>query len=247
MDQPQPVRRARTAVSARPARSSRTQLLQQQIKNRILQLGLSAGDPMPTEAELAERLNVGRNSVREAIKALQAVGIVEVRRGLGLYVGRMSLGALVDELTFHTRITLRDGRTGLVELTEVREALEAGLAQRLISRQPGADLQELAEVLDTMAEEARSGRISPDIDRLFHEVLYRPLGNALVGQLLGAFWDAYHQVEHELGQPDEPAPAILQRHRDIFTAVAAADPGATATAMTAHFASVRHRLGRTLG
>ncbi|MDX6237235.1 MAG: hypothetical protein QOG10_2050, partial [Kribbellaceae bacterium] len=198
MDQQEPVRRARPAGFARPARAGRTQLLQEQIKDRILQLGLSAGEPMPTEAELADRLNVGRNSVREAIKALQAVGIVEVRRGLGLYVGRMSLGALVDELTFHTRITLRDGRTGLVELTEVREALEAGLAQRLISRQPGADLEELAEVLETMAAQARTGRISPDVDRLFHEVLYRPLGNALVGQLLGAFWQAYHQVEHEL-------------------------------------------------
>jgi DNA-binding FadR family transcriptional regulator len=61
--------------------------------------------------------------------------------------------------------------------------------------------------------------------------------------LLGAFWDAYHQVEHELGQSDEHALAILQRHRDIFSAVAAADPAATATAMTAHFAGVRHRLG----
>src|SRR5882757_3657773 len=101
-------------------------LLQDQIKNLILRLGLSAGDAMPTEAELAAQLNVGRNSVREAIKALQAVGIVEVRRGLGMYVGKMSLGALVNELTFHTRITLRDGRTGLAELTEVREALESG-------------------------------------------------------------------------------------------------------------------------
>lgn len=62
----------------------------------------------------------------------------------------------VDQLPFHIRITLRDGRTGLVELTDVREALEAGLSQRLISRQPGADLHELAEVLDTMAVEART-------------------------------------------------------------------------------------------
>jgi DNA-binding FadR family transcriptional regulator len=90
MNQPEPVRRARPAGSARPPRAGRTQLLQEQIKDRILQLDLSAGDAMPTEAELAERLNVGRNSVREAIKALQAVGIVEVRRGLGLYVGKMS-------------------------------------------------------------------------------------------------------------------------------------------------------------
>lgn len=147
--------------SGPPTRSGGTQLLQDQIKELILRLDLSAGDAMPTEAELATRLNVGRNSVREAIKALQAVGIVEVRRGRGMYVGKMSLGALVDELTFHTRITLRDGRSGLAELTEVREALESGLAQRMIIREQGPDLRELGQVLETMEQEARAGRISP--------------------------------------------------------------------------------------
>ncbi|WP_328993108.1 FCD domain-containing protein [Kribbella sp. NBC_01245] len=228
--------------SGPPTRSGGTQLLQDQIKELILRLDLSAGDAMPTEAELATRLNVGRNSVREAIKALQAVGIVEVRRGRGMYVGKMSLGALVDELTFHTRITLRDGRSGLAELTEVREALESGLAQRMIIREQGPDLRELGQVLETMEQEARAGRISPAVDRLFHEVLFRPLGNTLVSRLLGAFWDTFHQIEHELAPATEPPIATLQRHRAIYAAIAAADPAATATAMAAHFAGVRHRL-----
>lgn len=226
----------------RSSRPRGTRLLQDRIKDLILRLDLSAGDAMPTEAELAARLNVGRNSVREAIKALQAVGIVEVRRGLGMYVGTMSLDALVDELTFHTRITLRDGRSGLAELTEVREALESGLAQRMITREQGPDLRELTQVLDAMEAEARVGRISPAVDRLFHEVLFRPLGNTLVSRLLGAFWDAYHQIEPELTPPDEPPLAILEQHRAIYQAIAAADPAATATAIAAHFAGVRRRL-----
>ncbi|WP_410787412.1 FadR/GntR family transcriptional regulator [Kribbella sp. C-35] len=219
-----------------------TQQVQDRIKNLILRLGLSAGDALPTEAELAAQLNVGRNPVREAIKALQAVGIVEVRRGLGMYVGTMSLGALVDELTFHTRITLRDGRGGLAELTEVREALESGLAQRMIAGKQRPDLHELARVLDTMAAEAGTGRISPAVDRLFHEVLFQPLGNTLVSRLLGAFWDAYHQVEPELTPPQESPLAILEQHRAIYRAIAAADPAAIATAMAGHFAGVRRRL-----
>lgn len=224
------------------ARPSGTQQVQDRIKNLILRLDLSAGDPMPTEAELAARLDVGRNSVREAIKALQAIGIVEVRRGLGMYVGAMSLGALVDEMTFHTRISLRDGRSGLAELTEVREALESGLAQRMIASEPGPDLRGLADVLETMAAEARAGRISPAVDRRFHEVLFRPLGNTLVNRLLGAFWDAYHQLEPELTPPQEPALEILEQHREIYRAIAAGDPAATAIAMAGHFAGVRRRL-----
>jgi DNA-binding FadR family transcriptional regulator len=237
-----------TGPRALPTRSSRpagTQLLQDQIKDLILRLDMSSGDALPTEAELAARLNVGRNSVREAIKALQAVGIVEVRRGLGMYVGRMSFGALVDELTFHTRITLRDGRRGLAELTEVREALESGLAQRMITREQGPDLGELSQVLTTMAAEAEAGGISPGVDRLFHEALFRPLGNTLVSRLLGAFWDTYHRIEHELAPVEELPMVILEQHRAIHQAIAAADPTATAAAMAAHFAGVRRRLAAT--
>lgn len=97
-----------------------------------------------------------RDGTRDCLRSADLTGIVEVRRGPGLHVGKMSRGALVDQLTFHTRITLRDGRTRTGGMTDVREALEAGLSQRLISRQPGADLHELAEVLDTMAVEART-------------------------------------------------------------------------------------------
>jgi DNA-binding FadR family transcriptional regulator len=270
----------------RPVRQrlSRAVEVQEAVKEIILERGLAAGDPLPTESELMDELGIGRNSVREALKALQAVGIVEIRHGFGMFVGRMSLTGLVDELAFHSRITMQDGRNHLGHLIEIREVLESGLVLRLIDQHtgpgpggpvdpgldlagtgldavggppdpvtdgaadaavdPAADLLPITEVIERMEAEALVGAISPETDRLFHEALYRPLGNPLVGQLLGAFWEVYYQLRDDLGMPDEPPADVARWHRDIYEAVVTGDRTAATTAMRAHFHGVRHRLAR---
>ncbi|WP_214409001.1 FadR/GntR family transcriptional regulator [Sphaerisporangium fuscum] len=233
-------------TAPRPVRGrlSRAAEVQEAVKEIILRRRLGAGDPLPTESELMAELGISRNSVREALKALQAVGIVEIRHGFGMFVGRMSLSGLVDELAFHSRITLQDGRTDLAHLIEIREILESGLVQRLIDLRDEADLSPVTRVMERMEAEALVGEIPPETDRLFHDVLYQPLGNPLVGQLLGAFWDVYHQLRDEIGSPDEPPADVARRHRDIYAAVVAGDKVAAVAAVHAHFASVRRRLAR---
>ncbi|NRQ32663.1 FadR family transcriptional regulator [Nonomuraea sp. NN258] len=231
----------------RPARPSRAVEAQQGVKDLIVRRGLVAGDPLPTETELMEELQVSRNSIREALKALQAVGIVDIRHGFGMFVGRMSLSGLVDELAFHSRITLQNGKNHLANLVEIREILEAGLVQRLIDLGPEADLGPVADVMARMEDESAVREVSPETDRLFHDLLYRPLGNPLVSQLLGAFWDVYHQLRDHLGTPDESPSDVARRHRDIYTAVLAGDKSAAVAAVYAHFDGVRNRLERLGG
>ncbi len=67
-------------------RPALNELIRDYVKQHILDHGLSAGDPLPSETQLAQELGVGRSSAREAIKALQSLGVVEVRHGEGLYV-----------------------------------------------------------------------------------------------------------------------------------------------------------------
>ncbi|MWA05912.1 FCD domain-containing protein [Actinomadura sp. LD22] len=241
---------AAAPAPARRRRPSRALEVQEAVKEIIVRRGLSAGDPLPTETELMEELDTGRNSVREALKALQAVGIVDIRHGFGMFVGQMSLNGLVDELAFHSRIAPQDERNHLAHLTEVREVLENGLAARLIDRH-GADLAELlspvGEVIAQMEAEALVGAVAPETDRRFHDLLYRPLGNPLVGRLLGAFWQVYHQLSDELGTPDETPEYVARKHRDIYTAVLARDHAAVEAAMSAHFAGIHTRLDRLRG
>ncbi|GGU93824.1 transcriptional regulator [Actinomadura cremea] len=230
--------RGRTASN----RNSRTEEVQQRVKQLILERGLAVGDPMPTEFDLVEELDVSRNSLREALKALQAVGIVEIRHGFGMYVGSMSLGALVDELTFHARISKRQGRDDLAHLVDIREILERGLIDQVIDRGLNSGTPELDEVMRRMEAEADAGEVTPETDRLFHELLYRPLANPIVNQLLGAFWDVYRTLQHDLAPVVQEAGDVAQRHRDIYDALRAGDRTAASVATAAHFRGIRDRL-----
>lgn len=232
----------RTRGRTTSSRNSRTEEVQQRVKQLIFERGLAVGDPMPTEFELVEELDVSRNSLREALKALQAVGIVEIRHGFGMYVGSMSLGALVDELTFHARISKRQGRDDLAHLVDIREILERGLIDQVIDRGLNSGTPELDEVMRRMEAEADAGQVTPETDRLFHELLYRPLANPIVNQLLGAFWDVYRTLQHDLAPVVQEAHDVAERHRDIYEALRAGDRSAAAAAMAAHFRGIRDRL-----
>ena len=118
------------------AHSGRERRVSSQIQREVMQLildrGLRAGAPLPTEAELMESLGVSRNSVREALKALQALDIVEIRHGYGTYVGEASLTPLIDGLTFRTLAQQGDDTGALAEILQVREVLEEGLVRRVV-------------------------------------------------------------------------------------------------------------------
>lgn len=233
-----------TRSTPRPVRvrTRRADEVQRRIKQLILDRSLGAGDPMPTEFELMDELDVSRNSLREALKALQAVGIVEIRHGFGMYVGHRSLGALVDELTFHGRMSINAGRSDLAHLVQVREILEQGLIEKVIAEASGPDLAELGEAIGRMDSEAAAGFVTPEADRHFHDMLYRPLGNPLISQLLGAFWDIHHELQDELGPINEPAESVAGRHREIYRAVLDRDTPRAAAAMSRHFDGIRTRL-----
>lgn len=228
----------------RPPRVRRTQgdRLQQQIKQLIDDRGLSAGEPLPTELELMEVLNVSRNSLREALRALQAVGVVEIRHGYGMYVGRLSLGALVDELTYHDGQSGNTGPADLANLVEIREVLELGLLDLVLERITPAGLEGLDQAVTQMEEEAAGGFLFPDTDRLFHERLYEPLGNPLVNVLLKAFWDSYHVLQSDILPPNESPVEVAERHRRIYTSLANRNRRSTRNAMVAHFEGIRQRL-----
>ncbi|WP_338118335.1 FadR/GntR family transcriptional regulator [Streptomyces coryli] len=214
------------------------------IKTYILSNRLRPGDPLPTEPALCEALGASRSSVREAIKVLTALDIVEVRHGHGTYVGRLSLSALIESLTFRGLLSPDDDFQVLADLIEVRELFERGMAERLLDGLDEEQIDRLQGLVDTMREAGDgAGHGFVDADRSFHTLLVAPLGNDLIGQLSAAFWDVYVIVAPHLDVfTHEDQAATIAHHQRIVDAVRTRDAAGFTAALSEHYVPLRRRI-----
>ncbi|MEO8266306.1 MAG: FCD domain-containing protein [Ilumatobacteraceae bacterium] len=216
------------------------------LKELILTRGLRPGDPLPTEVELVKMFDVSRSNLREAVRQLVAIDILEVRHGTGTFIGQMSLRPLVNGLTFKGELIPGDDFDALRQVIEVRMALDLGLAPGIVERLRGNDARELRHLCDEMAEGAQRQEPFADIDRSFHLALVEWPNNELCGQLVGAFWDVHTVVAPRLGVPtgrDLTDTALA--HRAMLEAAIAGDLDAYRDAVHEHYAPVLRVLERS--
>jgi DNA-binding FadR family transcriptional regulator len=219
--------------------------LQDAVKRLILDRGLAPGRALPPESELMRELGVGRNRLREAMKALEALGIVEIRHGHGTYVGSLSLSALEAGLEFRTSLSVGDDLRDVRDLLRVREVLEVGLTSEVLAHADELDYATLERAVRTMEDDAAHGRHAPHADWLFHKTLYDPLDNALVTQLLEVFWSVFNKLSDRLSRSTEHPRITARWHRAILTALRSRDQDALRAAMEQHFAGIEARLAST--
>lgn len=187
------------------------------IRAFILDNRLREGDALPPEGDLARLLGVSRNSVREAVKAMESLGILETRRGSGIYVRAFSFDPLIENLQYAPLFDLRE----LAELLEIRRALETGLVGATMAVMPEESVAELAEVMAAMEQRATRGEDFAEEDRRFHQVLLEPLGNQTLLKLLDIFWLTFREASRhtDIRNPDPLSTA--HDHAAIQHAVAA--------------------------
>ncbi|MGH3640678.1 MAG: FadR/GntR family transcriptional regulator [Mycobacterium sp.] len=211
------------------------------IKEYILLGRLAPGDPMPTEKELSEQLGVSRSGVREAMKTLSALDIVEVRHGYGTYVGRMRLTAMVQSLAFRGMLNANADQHVLADLIDVRELIETSLAATIVTGLSPQAALTLRRLTLTMREKAELGQEFRAEDREFHLLLVQTTGNALAVELTGAFWDVHAIAYGSLG----PVPDLhdtAQDHTAILDAIEQGDPDLFRHAIREHYAPIRARM-----
>lgn len=217
--------------------------VQDAIKQYIIVNNLRAGDALPAEGELCSQLGVSRTSVREAIKALESVGLLEVRRGSGVFVRPFSLEPLLENLSYGMLSELRE----LDELLEVRRALEVGMISKAMTTITPEDIASLREIVEQMRERAKRGEPFLEEDRRFHQVLFESLGNRTLQRLLDIFWLTFRQASQHVDITDNDPLKTAQAHADILDAIEAADREQAQRALDAHYAGIKARLDRAQG
>lgn len=228
----------------RPVRT-RTQEVQDKIMDFILTQNLQPGDIIPSEGQLIDITGASRSAVREALKIMETLGIVEIKRGNGTYVGKPGMQGLTLQLTFASRQDFNHGAQTLLETIELREIIECGLARQmcLVAEQ---NLGVVWEVVSQMTAEALTGGVQAETDRKFHSQLYKPVANGLVDPLLMSLFEAYHAVKLSNTSVEENL-ASVGYHMEIVRAIEARDPERSAQAVINHFDQIRLRIQGVLG
>lgn len=235
--------------NARPPASfsaqARLRALQSAIMDLILERELEAGDALPTESELSAALGVGRNTLRESLKVLQALGVIEIRHGFGMFVAPSNFDALTDGLTFRGRLSLRHHGQEALQLVEVRQALESGLIGGAMDLMTPEQLAAIEESVRRMESLAGAGEHFVEADAEFHRRLFDPLNNELLISLMGVFWKVYRRIHVELGGAGAvDLAAEAASHRGIYEAVASGDKVLVADRLKAHFDGIKRRVAR---
>ena len=195
---------------------------------------LKPGDKLPSERRIAERFGVGRSSVRDAIRILEARGIVKARQGGGTVVQAFSSDTLVAELAS----TLIRKRALVEELMGVRSMMEPPLAARAAEHATSAQIEHLEELLRRQARKAQRGEPTVDEDTEFHSQIARASGNrvmlAILDTLVGLLAETRRRVPHD----EERAMASLMGHRLVLRAIRRGDADAAEAAMRRHIRAV---------
>lgn len=217
--------------------NDRRKRLSEEVSDGILEMirggEISPGDRIPTESELTTRFQVSRTAVREGVKTLTAIGVLETRRGIGTFVLDGQLGPLryVDGMSSSHALSL------LLELIEFRRIVEPETAALAAQRRTDADLIEMERCVVKLQEGVDLG-IRPPEDLGFHLALARATSNsALIDTsfLLARFYQ---------NDPSLPGEEDIASHRAIHEAVSDGDSDAARAAMLAHFDELEERYRR---
>jgi GntR family transcriptional repressor for pyruvate dehydrogenase complex len=205
-----------------------------------------AGDSVPSEAELVERLGVSRLTVREATRALEARGLIEVSKGRRPRV-REPNGSLVGDFF---RVAIVRDANALLELTEIRQALEVQAAELAAGRASRAQIASMQAAIDQMAAGIDDEETFGTADVQFHESLADATGNnllsTLIEQLAGPLRVSRSYSYRGRQSRGESFDAVVAAHQTVLNSVADHDPDGAARAMRRHLRTTQRDLKASL-
>ncbi|MDR3587916.1 MAG: FadR/GntR family transcriptional regulator [Desulfosporosinus sp.] len=228
----------------------KTQKIYEQIVDQIGQLvaegQLKPGDRLPSERELVERFQVSRASIREAISALEVMGLIEVRSGEGTYIRQVNIDSVVAPLAWMLFIE-KDTDLELYEARKILEVQAAGLAAE---RAEDDEICEMFEALEVMRMDLQIQRLGEDADHHFHYAIARATHNKILFRLMNTISDTMRKTlktsRSRLYEDKNTPEKLYQEHYHLYEAIKNHDVEKAQKLMLDHLVGVENQLANYL-
>jgi len=204
-----------------------------QIQNHIFE-HLKPGDVLPPERELAQKFGVSRSSVRDAIRSLELIGLLEPQQGRGTVVCEPSANAVTGPLT----AVIMQKRKLVKELLDVRKIVEPALARRAALHITDAQIAELERLLERQSSRVGKGELAIEEDNQFHYLIALAADNAVLLQIVDVLMETLQETREKSLQTGGRPLKSMAGHRRNLAALKHRDPAASEKAMRQHLEEI---------
>lgn len=184
------------------------------LQNHILLNSFKPGDKLPSERALAEKLNIGRNSLREALRKLEAIGMVEVINGKGTFIKKVTENIV--------NLQIEATKVNFLELLQIRRVLENLVIDNIIKNATENDFKTFKKKLMKFENACETGINIEDSDTEFHHSIYKANGNHALYELIKPTADTFHELWLPIKQNnnfDDVFINTLDMHKTLYNAL----------------------------
>ena len=214
------------------------QLIQEQLKHYIVENDMQSGDPFPTEHELAKKLGISRTAIREGLKRLETLGIIEVRPGIGRFVRKFNFEVILEGLPYNLEMDIKNFR----EVLEVRFCLESHFIVKDINKFSKENVAELKEILKKLEFQVLNNFEEKELVEThsqFHCALYKNSDNSLLINLIKIFSTIQRKLTLMHRYKTKDRNLFICQHQLLLEAIEKKDPNLAQRKLEEHFAEAR--------
>lgn len=219
-----------------------------QIKALIFANKLKVGEKLPSEEKLAEQLQVGRRSVREALRSLQTMGFIEIKHGKGAFVSGIKFDNYLESLAESISFKLHEEKIALLQLLEIRKLLEAGIASLSAARATSQDLKAMEKALYRQKEAIKAKDLElfniADLD--FHDPIVKGSQNDILVAVYNALSNLMLESRRRTNKIPGVAEESLKDHQNIFLAIKSGNEKLAFHSMVIHLDKTEQNMKKIL-
>jgi GntR family transcriptional repressor for pyruvate dehydrogenase complex len=205
-----------------------------QVRDLITSGRLKVGDRLPAERELAKTLQVGRSTVREAIRALESLGVLEARPGEGTFLVSNPSDKQFDPITAHAFSSWENQR----KLFEVRMVIEPDLAALAARRASFEQIVKMRATLQEQDAQVKAGESGIKADSAFHYLLAEAAGNDILYRIMDSLMDLLRETREASLHTGDRSVRSMRQHKALLRAIETRDPVAAERRMREHIAEM---------